>query len=322
MAPFLIDAAKLTIFQSCKRKFLLNTKWYPLRWNPKALFDSCLRQAIGEFGSDKDVKDIVDGAVSRYMNTGANSGLDVVGKDPYVIALDYCSLLSTIIPALYKRTQLRLMPIPSVKIREDIEWVFLAYQDQYGELHRFITVDHWDEDRLASELHGWYVFGDICAARKPMHLHIIEIGQMRDNRRQSPWARAWEHEYIKGRIKFQRKGGKALQGTWNPVYLCDTDQYKPSEWLELMENEGVVDTLIHQAEVLVPDNSQIKKFKQDITIEARQMIEWSASVNDPIKVPMSRAACDSPFPCQYQAVCFAPLEIINIESIGGYKPKI
>lgn len=322
MPPFLIDAAMLHEFQACRRRFLLSRQWRPLRWKAKLLFDSCLRQGILDLGNEKSIKDTVIEATTRFMTTAAQPGLDVSGKDPYTISLDYTAMLETLLHTLSRRPALKLSPLKSAPIASDLEWVFLAHVDDQGELHRTITVDRFDDDRLSQELHSWYVFGEVCMARKPLHLQVIETGQMRDGRRHSPWARAWQHEYINGRIKFQRKGNKDLQGAaWKPVYLADSNSYEAQGWVDSMEKENMADTLIHEIVVDVPANQHIKEFYRHIKTEADQMVQWIAAVQNPRVVPMSRGACDSPLPCQMQPICFAPTIDVDIAALGIYKAR-
>lgn len=321
-APFLVDAAMITIFQACKRKYLLSRKWRPLRWIPKTLFDSCLRQAILDLGNGQPANDVIISATTRLMTTGAQAGLDVAGKDPYKIALDLAACLETIITTLGRRPLLKLSPIPSKPIGDDVEWNYLAHADERGHLHRVITVDRLDDDRISQEMHSWYVFGDICMAKKPMHLHFIEIGQLRDGRRHTPWCRGYQHEYIANRLKFQRKGNKELQGAaWKAVFLADSNGYNAESWVDQMESEGVAETLIHDIEILVPATDHRKAFIRDIKIETAQMQQWEAVIHDPQQVPMSRAACDVPFPCQFQACCYSPTIDVDVRSLGLYKPR-
>lgn len=309
-------------FQACRRRFLLSRKWRASRWKPKILFDSCLRQGILDLGNGKSAAESAIEATTRFMNTGASPGLDVTGHDPYKIALDYCAMLETTLHALSRRSVIKLSPLVSKTITDGLEWIFLAHADERGELHRTITVDRFDDDRLAQELHSWYVFGEVCMAKKPLHLHVIEIGQMRDGRRHSAWARAWQHDYINKRIKFQRKGNKELQGdVWKPVYLADSTTWKAPEWVDAMEADSVPDSLIHEIEVTVPASDHIRAFHRDVKIEASQMIEWMTAVQNPLEVPMSRGACDSPFPCSMQAICFSPTQINDIAGLGIYKPR-
>lgn len=319
LSPFLIDASLIIDFQACRRRYLLSRKWRPQRWQAKLLFDSCLRRAILSLGEGKDVKDVISEASSRFMSTGANAGLDVVGVDPYTVAQDYCAMLETVLHAISKRNVPKMKEIKAVKIGRDIDWVFLAYQDIHGELHRTITVDRWDDERLTQEMHSWYVFGDIAAAGKPMNLHVIEIGRMRDGRRHSPWVRAWEQEHFKGRIMFQKKSGGKLEGAWKPIFLPDTDRYSAADWVGFMDHENVTDTLFHDVQITVPSIEHIKDFKRQVQIEARQMMEWEEAVTDPRIVPMSRASCDNPYPCRFSPICFSPIIEVDVPGLGLYK---
>lgn len=323
--PYVIDANSITEFQTCRRKFLLSKQWRPQRWIPKILADSCLRQAIVELSQgEKKLNDIILDATTRFMTTAANSGLDIQAHDPYTIATDWCGCLETILHALSRRNLPKLKDHPSILLEKETEWVFLSHLGDDGYLHRWITVgEKFDGDRLAQEAHSWRVFGDIAAARLPMKLHAIEIGQMRDGRRHSPWTRAYTHTVIRGgKIRFNRKGNKKLQGdAWKPVYLADSDAYDSKAWVDVMEEEDVISTLIHEVELLVPDNHHLKEFKRHVRTEAEQMSQWSKMEVNPRHIPMSRGACDTPFPCQFQACCFSPDIDVDIASLGIYKPR-
>lgn len=321
-APFVIDANTLTEFQTCRRKFLLSRQWRSLRWVAKILFDTCLRWALVELSTGRKVEEVALEATTRFMNTAANPGLDIQGHDPYLIATDYCAMLETILHAFSRRSLTKMSDHPTVTMGQELEWSFMSHLGEDGFLHRWISCDRMDSDRLAQEAHSWKCFGDIAAARLPMKLHVVEIGQMRDSRRHSPWARAYKHDYIRGKIKFIRKGNKSLQGeVWKPIYLADSEAYDAKAWVDIMEEEGVPDTLIHEIELTVPENQHLKEFRRHIRTEADQMQQWQSQVINPRAIPMSRSACDSPFPCSFQAVCYAPAVDVDIASLGIYKPR-
>lgn len=323
MAPFLIDATSLTEFQTCRRKFIFSRQWRATRWIPKMLLDSCLRQGIYELSKGKSIEDVRIEATTRLFATGANPGLDIPGHNPYTIAQDLAAILETVLTALSKKSLPPMTPIESKAINDNLEWVFLAYEDDKGNLHRYVTVDRFDDNRLSQEMHSWYVFGDVCMSRKPMFLHFIEIGQLRDGRRHTPWARAYQHEYIANRIKFQRKGNKKLQGeAWKAVFLADSSVLNADSWVESMEADGVIDTLIHDCEVNIPSMDHIQNCRRDIKTEATQMQEWIRSIQNPHRVPMSRHACDMPYPCAFQPACYSPIIDVDIRSLGIYKPRI
>lgn len=324
MPPFLIDANQITEFQTCRRKFLLSRQWRSVRWVPVILFQSCLRWGLFRLSNGDKVDEVAIEATTKFMNLAASPGLDIQGGDPYTVAMDYCAMLETILQAHSRRTLTRLSDLPSVAIDDGVEWSFISHKGDDGYLHRWITVDRLDADRISQEAHSWKCFGDIAAAKTPMKLHVIEIGQMRDGRRHSPWARAWQHGVIKGgRIKFTRKGGKALQGDiWKAVYLSDSDAWNSRAWVDIMEEEGMLRTLIHEVELTVPEPHHLKEFRRHVCTEAQQMQQWIDSIPNPRVVPMSRGACDTPYACQFQSVCFSPLVDVDIASLGIYKPRI
>ena len=312
-----LDATLLTTYQSCRRKFILNSQWRSLRWRPKALFDACLRRAIVQISSGADPVAMATEAKAAFMQTAAEPGLDVLGN-PFVIARDWCVMLDTILRAIGKLTLLCIKDVASVRLNSQFSWSPLAHQDDSGQLHRWITVDSWSDDDLMREMHSWYVTGDIALTRMPMMLHVIVIGRMYKGRRASPWARAWQHPGIPTlRLRFKHFEN------WKPVYLADRPGDEDADsWVEQLYKEGVVPSLMHHVMVNVPSVAVCIDTQQQVMLEASAMRDLlnDTSLASYRAVPMSRPACDGMVPCHFQPVCFND-KLVTIDSLGLYKER-
>lgn len=319
--PFVIDANSLNTFQECRRKYLLSSQWRSLRWHNKSLLDYCLRQGIFQLSNGGKLEEVASEAKTRYMTIAAQGTENPDGVDPYQIALDQCALIETVLEALSRRTLFCLKDVPSARISDEVEWSFLATQDDSGTLHRWVTCSSYDDDFLTRELHSWRIFGDCCAAKQDMKLHVIVIGSILKGRRESYWTRAYQHSHIRGKVKFSKKGGAKLEGDWSKIYLSQTDLYDARSWVDLMEQDQILDTLIHEVEVSLPALQHQHEFRRQVKTEADQMQVWQERVENPRLVPMSRSACDGIVPCPFRPVCYSNDVTMELDGLGLYKRK-
>jgi hypothetical protein len=209
-----------------------------------------------------------------------------------------------------------------VKLTESIDWQPLAWADESGQLHRWVIIDRWDEDAKWRDIHSWRTIGDIVVCEAPMMLHIVEIGQMRNERRQSSWTRAWRHPKIANfnKMHFRSKDGTPLID-WKPIYLADDIHADHDAWVDQMAEEGETGRLIHYVTVNVPNREVCVDTKSQLIMigdEARIAMlcrapgVWTA-------YPMTRGACDLySNPCSYQECCYTD-KLVDIEALGIYK---
>lgn len=318
-----LDARQLTTLQNCPRRLLLEADWEVLRWRPKSLFDALLRKGIIAISNGAAVRETAQSAKADYLQLAAQPGLDLPqGSNPYVIARDYCAMLDTVLHAAAKMNVSKLSPAREVRLNSSCSWQPLAALGEDGMLHRFITVDRWDEDALARELHGWYVFGDVAIARLAMVLHVFVIGQMRKGRRASAWARGWKRPEMPNlKMRFLKKDGTPAGGI--PIYLAELvgKDADPEDWVAQMEHEGAVKALSRMLIVDVPgaevcDDTLAQVLQEarraSVLLTERRSMTWQG-------MPMSRGACDGMSPCPYQPACHQL--VTDLVSIGIYKSK-
>lgn len=314
-----VSAASLTHFQGCKRRHLLDWDWTPRRWRPKALFDAILRKAILRLSGGAEALPVIEWAKATLMKIATDPGMDIYGQDPYKIAMDFCAMYETILRTLARQTLLVMKEIPPKCVNSMISWRFNSWDDESGTLHRWITCDGFDEADQWREVHSWYSMGDIAVSQRPMQIHMIKIGQIRNGRRASLWCRGWKNPHLPNmKMHFMGRDGKAPKG-WNPVYLADDKRLDPEEWVETMHRERAIETLTKIISLDVPTEQACAHTQGQIILEAmamhemvveRQSSPWSS-------YPMSRGACDFPIPCPYQFACYTEKHV-DLEELGLY----
>jgi hypothetical protein len=319
----ILDAKLLSDLQSCPRKLLLSTDYEVLRWRAKSLLDACLRIGIQRITNGTDPAAAATDARATFLQSAANPGLDApAGMDTYKLAKDYCAMLETILRATTKWSLPALSDSPVVHLNSTTGWQPLAASGVDGELHRIITVDRWDEATLSRELHSWYCVGDLCATRRPMTIHAIEIGQTRNGRRASAWARGWKHPAMANlRMRFVREDGSQFKG-WKPMYLADYPNSNVDVWVEQMHAEGVAEALVHHIPVALPSYSILSGTLSQMLLEARRAsILLSERSSAPwASQPMSRGACDGLVPCPWQHACH-DTDVTDPATTGLYRIK-
>lgn len=265
---------------------------------------------------------------TRFLDAAANPGLDLSeGVDPWIVANDYCGMLATVLTAIGRLTLLTLHRLSPIELEGSSTWSPFAWKDDSGVLHRWITVDGYDDGVLARECHGWKVFGDICVCDAPLTLHVVSIGQQRGGRRQSPWARAFKDPVIAGRFKFQRgnrrSGHSPLQGDWRPLWYADQTHPDPEAWCDVMDREEVTPSLLHHIPIAQPSEAVRRDTLDQIARLASQMSRLGSEHprnSGGMELPMSRGACDGWVPCPWQQACFVePGELHDIGRHGLYQ---
>lgn len=315
-----MNAHTLHTWQSCKRKHGIETLYRYRRWHPIVLFSACMRRAIHELSNGLDVSKVSTAAVTRFFNAAKNPGLDTSeGTNTYKLAMDLCATMRTVLEHLSRTPLLVLRDIPAVPVLNTM-WGFLSQQDDSGTLHRWHFVDSVSQRTIIKTLHSWEIISDIVIAEAPMVVHFVSIGETRDSRRVSPWCRAYKSPAIANTYKFQRKRGGALVGDWKPIWMSDNPDAKPSAWVDAMQADNACEPLVQHINVKEPERAHVRNFYRDLQYEYAAMQRAQYDNADPFSLPMSRPACDTPYTCPHQSVCFnTESSIITLETSGAYE---
>ena len=306
----ILSAASLTSFQRCKRRYALERDYRALRWRPRALLELLIRDGIFELSSGAPVDLVSSELCTRYLETAARPGLECL-SDPFTLARDHCAIIQTVLEAVSRMVLLSLRHSDPVKIK-DHQWNPSSWVDESSVLHQWVLVDQWNEDVLHRTIHSWYVFGDCAATQSGLWLHAIEIGSQRGGHQHTPWCRAYKHPAIANKIRFKKVDGSPLEGGWKPAWYQDSDRNNAPTWVDLMEEDRL--DLIHHVSIREPQLFHVKQFEREIETEVAAMQplgNWQ-------EAPMSRSACDLPYPCPFQPVCYGAPGV-GVESAGGFE---
>jgi hypothetical protein len=277
--------------------------------------DACLRQAVLECSNNSSVDPVQAAARARFLQVAANPGLDIAGS-PYLVAKEWALLLEVLVCSFrYTGVPSKLRLGPLVKLSSDRIWKVSSLVDDLGTLHRYITVDHWDQSSYEREIHSWWAVGDMAAMDRPMTIHITEIGQMRKGERQSLWVRGWKHPGLPNlKVRFRNQDNRPFKG-WRAVRLVNHPEVDIEDWVARIWEDGAGRDLVHMIEVAQPTESERTRVLQDMLIETVRMrnlvlerasTPWSA-------LPMHRTACDGIIPCHFKPVCYEGADLATSE---------
>jgi hypothetical protein len=160
-------------------------------------------------------------------------------------------------------------------------------------------------------------------ADAPMMIHVVEIGQQRNGRRHSPWARCYKHPAIANLFRFQRPDGKGGQRKlagqqWRPFFYADQPKPDPEAWSDLMDADHVTPSLLHHITIAQPSARAASHVRAEILQVAMEMA--AAAGDPPMDHPMARAACDPVWgPCPWQTACMREEPAEGIRELGLYQ---
>lgn len=307
-----LNGHKLAVWQRSKRRYAIEQIYRYMPWHPTSLFATCARYAIFQFSNGVERSTAASQAVQMFTKQATFPGMDVAaGTDTYKLAMDLCSMIRTLLAYLERITLTSLTQLEPKIISLDndllVRWSFLANADESGMLHRWIFVDAIDDDAVIAEMHKWETFGDLVVYDAPMMLHFVAIGRMYKGRRHSPWCMAYVSPVIVGKIKFRKtsrdKNGSELSENWKPVWFADNMSNSEDVWVDQMIDENAHEPLIKHVTLNTPTDKHANDFYFDLRYEAHSIL--NTDLGDPMLVPMCRTACDIPYVCPHQQVCYS-----------------
>lgn len=303
----MIGPATLESFDRCRRLESWLEEWRPNKVTPLGAVYAALRQTltVTPYPDPKLAKEHV-------MQLAGERGWQTDRPDPYDQAVHYSYMAEVLARAIRQPSQVEgLNPHPAVQVgTTGLEWQPEAYLVGGGtRLMRVVLVDHWDDDRLMAELHGWRTIGDVCVTKLPMTIRVLVIGQSRGGRRTGHWTRARQHPRSK-QLRFARRHERAdgFAESWTTVWREDSG-VGVDAWVEQMARDGVLIESAFEKRVTVPGPYACGQVLEDIR---RIGDEIQLTQTEPkLQFPMNRSACDSVIhgPCRFQCVCLAPSEI-------------
>lgn len=310
-----VNGYNISLFQRCKRPYVISQTHTFNKWYPPTLLGMCLRHAIFEMSSGVAVEQATQSAINYFIAQVRSPGLDITGVNTYEYAMDYCSIIRNLLEYLSRVPLLKLHHVKPLQLSNNVQWSFLSHTDETGVLHRWDFVDYVPED-VVPELHSWEVFGDVAANDSPMVLHMVSIGRRKGSHQDSPWARIFGHPRLGKIYRFKKKSGDP-EGEWKPVYFAGNSDNKSKDWVDSMVKENVIVGLIKHVSVKQVSAKHIDIFRHDVLEEAKAMGRVDGV--DPRSIPLSRYACDKPFTCPHQFYCYNV--DLTLDSAGIYTER-
>lgn len=316
----ILNGHLLRIWQTCTRRYRLESKYRYLLMLPNILFSAVMRRAVVELSSGTDPHHVTTRAINTFITQVKQPGIDVPeGIDTYVLAMDYVAAIRTIIEYLTRITLLPLQLSTPTPIRPGLDWNLLATRDETGVLHRWKFVDYINDDAVIKEAHSWEVFGDMAIAEAPMVLHLISIGRREGSHRVSPWCRTYKSPAMQF-YKFRKQAGGPLTDSWKPVWFSENPDNDPAVWVDLMTDDKLFEDsgLIQHIDLKQISEVHVKEFYRTLEFMSRQIesvseVKW-------YDMPMSRPACDVPYTCPHQPLCYSLDLQKSLRESGLYKP--
>lgn len=317
-----MNGSDLTLIQRGERRYAIERRYRYLPWYPPSLFSKIMREAVINLSQAADVAGVSDNAASAFMSAAIQPGLDKVqGINPYPLAQDFCATMRTVLEYLSRSGVMQLRKHPDIgDMIYGEQWDFLSPIDDTGTFHRYVFVDHIDDDTIYHHARSWETWADMCLVSAPLQLHLIGIGQTRDARRQSPWCKCYSSPTVARLYKFKRRNGD-LQGDWRPLYFADNQGSKATTWVDLMMKEEVIPPLVLSRTLPAPTKQQRADFLDRDLLPLLKQIKF-ARTQDPFKLQMCRSSCDTPFQCPHEFACYSVSPSVSMLEQSGLYAKI
>lgn len=293
----MLSARDLDTYDRCERRYAYERDWEPLILSPMGLLYRAFEGALPEIQPEESAKSIA-------LKLAAKMEIRTTALEPYAVA-NHIGALAGIL-ATYIRAKLgMLMPSPVTESLDGYEWKPGTFEDSSGLRHRFVLVDHWDDDRLSSEAHSWATIGELAATGRPLTLHAIVVGASRGGRRHSPWTKGYLHPANR-QLRFGRRKSKqsGFNGEWLETWR-EASNVGVQDWIRVMQEDGVLaDLVVSRPIKMNPTDIRLEAARADIV----RLLPKMAS--EQVSSPMRRSSCDEVGrgPCPFQPICYAPTE--------------
>ncbi len=289
----------LTHTEVCRRKGF----WSRTRERLK-LDDTEMLQAAIRAGIQSERKDFGECAGEECYALGTDPGLETAHYDVYSEVVHLACIADLVTTAIRKPTEGPWSVPGPVQLAGGALWTSGAYLDPSGShLRRIVLASAWSDDRHYSECRSWFSMGEICAYGLPMQQVVIVLGQRRDGKRHSPWAKGVRHPMNK-KLRFRKKNAikAGFKETWEPVWREDHDEITTLDWLQAMLDDGVLPDVCFTVNVDVPSAATRQHI---VDLAARKLDELDKMKTLPDE---QLTGCDWPRPCIFRTPCHAGRE--------------
>jgi hypothetical protein len=285
----------LTNYERCDRCGF----WSRSRERVKLDDTEMLQQAIRAGVTEAARSDWGEVAGEEAYGLGNEPGLETTHYDVHAEVVHLACIADAITTAIRKSSDKPWQLAGRVQLGDGPVWTSGAYIDPSGlKLRRIVLVSAWNNDRHYSECRSWFSLGEICAFGLPMQMAVVVLGQRRDGKRHSPWAKGLRHPANK-KLRFRKKHDVAsgFKDTWRPVWREDFDDIGTNDWLQAMLDDGVLEDVCFPVTIDIPEKAARQRI---VEMAARKLERLAAmkTVPDP-----QLTGCDWPKPCIFRRPC-------------------
>jgi len=282
-------AELLTAFEQCPRKAYWLRFWEHIKIDGNTMLQRAIRA-----GLLSDRADFGEAAGEECYGMGIEPGLDTDSYDVHGEVCHLSALADVITSAIRKPTE------SPWKVPEKLEnWRSSCFLSPDGShLRRIVLVTSWSDDRHYSECRSWFSLGEVCAYGLPMQQVVIVLGQNRNGKRHSPWAKGLRHPANK-KLRFRKKNdvSEGFKNTWLQVWREDFDDISTHDWLQAMLADGVLQDVCFNVDIPVPEKSA-RQAILDMAARKLEKVQNLDSLPDP-----QLTGCDWPRPCIFRVPC-------------------
>lgn len=306
----ILSAPLLDTWDRCPRRYQFEREWESCSISPLGLLYAAVEGSL-------TASEPIEGARSVILERTSRLDVDSGDLSPLSAIRHITSTAEVIALALRQRfgCATHLEPVPMGKH----QWQSRLFEMK-GELHRVILASYMDDDTLRSYAHSWGTVGELAALERPLSLTLVIIGNQRNGRRHSHWARAYQHPIQKSSLRFaSRKRDDGFTQAWKTVWREQTD-ITAETWLDRMASDDVLGELIVSRRVKYNGaDARMVQARQELVEIAPAM----AQTVDPMSLPMRRSSCDEVgrSACEYQAVCYSPTSVTPEDLPGLYRQR-
>ncbi len=279
----------LTAFEECPRKAFWMRSWKRSKLDGAAMLQQALRAGVTSQRSD-----FGEAAGEECYGSGVEPGLDTTHYDVHAEVCHLACIADLVTTAIRKPAE---APWQLPEVLESWRSSCLLSPDG-AYLRRIVLASNWSDDRHYGECRSWFSLGEVAAYGLPMQQVVIVLGQNRNGKRHSAWAKGLRHPRNK-QLRFRKKHdvSEPFKESWLPVWREDFDDISTHDWLEAMLCDGVLQDLCFRVDIAAPE----KAARQQILDMAARKLDRMAALEE---LPDTQfTGCDWPKPCIFRVPC-------------------
>ncbi len=300
--PIVLNSKILNTFQLCARKYAIERQFNLRRDHPNRAFSRVFLKSIFNLSSCM-APEAAAGIATQTFMTMARNGFNLPeGSNTFQFAQDCGAMLRCIIEYLGRCPLLTLEQSKPCLLPNGITWEPDVFMDQSGVLHSWRTVTAINQDSMYTHLQSWSTFANMMVFQAPLQLHLVAIGSNASGRRSIPWVKGYVNSVVSSGVRWRKHSGGALHDVFKPVWLADSVDHDVKKWVDGLIEERVIDSLIKHMDVKELDVAHRQKFLDDLEYIGKQIQGLPKELTT---IPMSRNACNRPYPCIHQHFCFS-----------------